>query len=477
VTAQEVAMVYHNVKHNLSYNSLDCNVKLLKYMLPDATKTMSLGRTKAEALVRNVLGVQAVQKVKEQLKNGNIFFCIQIDASNVKNRKFFPITVQYFDTAKGILNKIINFIENPDETATGMFKSIEKTLLNLNLSFENVSCLSADNCNANFGRNHSLFTELLEKNSNIIKANCHAHVIHNTVRHMVERLEFDPENLVLKIYAHFALSAKRRESLQEFSEFNNVEYSELSRHVVTRWLSLNPSIEKILKLWKPLLSYFRSLKDCPKQIQKLMYIKDDEYQDTPDNEIPEIYLMFLNGFLKIFEDAIFSLECNNVSVLEIYSILNGLLDKINKRIEQVFFGFLVMQKLKNLDNYKADVLKNDFLNAYKVAKQYLVKWFDFNENSLLFLFSKLKLDHEISFHDLSALVEKLPKILNINMDAMFDEMSTLHNSILYIEGEKCMIFPKVQFVARGRSPRATKHRGKNEHSLQKYIYYFFHGRE
>jgi hypothetical protein len=52
-----------------------------------------------------------------------------------------------------------------------------------------------------------------------------------------------------------------------------------------------------------------------------------------------------------------------------------------------------------------------------------------------------------------------------------------HNSILYIEGEKCMIFPKVQFVARGRSPRATKHRGKNEHSLQKYIYYFFHGRE
>jgi hypothetical protein len=53
----------------------------------------------------------------------------------------------------------------------------------------------------------------------------------------------------------------------------------------------------------------------------------------------------------------------------------------------------------------------------------------------------------------------------------------IYNSILYIEGEKCMIFPKVQFVARGRSPRATKHRGKNEHSLQKYIYYFFHGRE
>jgi hypothetical protein len=58
-----------------------------------------------------------------------------------------------------------------------------------------------------------------------------------------------------------------------------------------------------------------------------------------------------------------------------------------------------------------------------------------------------------------------------------DKLTSDRYSILYIEGEKCMIFPKVQFVARGRSPRATKHRGKNEHSLQKYIYYFFHGRE
>jgi hypothetical protein len=62
-------------------------------------------------------------------------------------------------------------------------------------------------------------------------------------------------------------------------------------------------------------------------------------------------------------------------------------------------------------------------------------------------------------------------------DAIFKIERNVKNSILYIEGEKCMIFPKVQFVARGRSPRATKHRGKNEHSLQKYIYYFFHGRE
>jgi hypothetical protein len=70
---------------------------------------------------------------------------------------------------------------------------------------------------------------------------------------------------------------------------------------------------------------------------------------------------------------------------------------------------------------------------------------------------------------------KSPPILFAGMRTTGSDV--INNSILYIEGEKCMIFPKVQFVARGRSPRATKHRGKNEHSLQKYIYYFFHGRE
>lgn len=119
ITAQEVSLVYHNVKHNLSYRSLDCNVKLLKHMLPDATKKITLGRTKAEALVLNVLGATAVDNVVQQLKNSNTFYAIQTDASNVKNRKFFPITVQYsyFNKDEGIINKIINFLENPDETA------------------------------------------------------------------------------------------------------------------------------------------------------------------------------------------------------------------------------------------------------------------------------------------------------------------------------------------------------------------------
>lgn len=427
--AQEITLVYHNIKHNLSYNSLDCNIKLLKHMLPDATKKLFLGRTKAEALALNVLGKKAVLDVVEYLKENNIFFSIQIDASNIKNRKFFPITVQYFDKNKGIVNKIINFFENPDETALGMAKSVNETINTHKLSYDNVSSLSADNCSANFGVNHSLFTELRGNNSDLIKANCKAHIVHNTVRHIISKLNYDIEGLILKIYAHFSVSAKRRELLKDFAVFNEIEYSELCRHVVTRWLSLNKSIEKILMLWRPLLSYFRSMVDCPVQIKKLLFIKEHEFLDIPENEIPEIYLLFLNSYLKLFEDVILSLERNNICITEIFHIFSNLRDKINQRLDQEFFGYLVMQKLKSLDAHQSSKIKADFLESFKVAISYLNKWFDFSENSLAFAMSKLKLDHEITFLELQTclgLIKNKHLTLSINFDQTFDELSTLH---------------------------------------------------
>lgn len=117
-TAQEIALVYNNVGPNLSYNSLDCNIKLLKNIFPDETKTLTLGKTKAEALVLNVLSKKALYDVIHDLQN--VFFSMQTDASNVKNRKYFPITYCpiFFGEAR------------------------------------------IGNCNANFGSNHSLFTEI-----------------------------------------------------------------------------------------------------------------------------------------------------------------------------------------------------------------------------------------------------------------------------------------------------------------------------
>ncbi|XP_010775704.1 pre-mRNA-processing factor 40 homolog A, partial [Notothenia coriiceps] len=45
---------------------------------------------------------------------------LKTDASNKGNRKMFPLAVQYFTPESGVTNKMLDFIENPDESAAGI---------------------------------------------------------------------------------------------------------------------------------------------------------------------------------------------------------------------------------------------------------------------------------------------------------------------------------------------------------------------
>lgn len=130
VTASELALTLHAVKHNLSYNSMDCGVKLNKMIYADSKTVLNtkLGRTKMEALLLEVLGSLALQEVLNDLEDPDLFYCLQIDASNRKNVKLFPLVVQYFTVKEGVNNYLLDFNENADESADGMFKAVSDSL-------------------------------------------------------------------------------------------------------------------------------------------------------------------------------------------------------------------------------------------------------------------------------------------------------------------------------------------------------------
>ena len=234
-------------------------MKLTLQTLTDSkiSKKMSCGKTKAEAVVTDVLAPKAVEEVLTQLRNDGkpLPFSLQTDASNKGNRKMFPLAVQFFTSEKGIVKKLIDFVENADESAEGIVNSIKSSLDNLGLTLDHVSAFSADNANVNYGIHNSVFTKLKESNSQILRGNCHAHIVHNTVKHALDKLSVDVENIVLKVYGHFS-----------FCEFCDVEFQEVLRHVTTRWLSLNPAVSRLLENWTALKSYFISIGDeCPKR--------------------------------------------------------------------------------------------------------------------------------------------------------------------------------------------------------------------
>ena len=138
--------MYHTVRHNLSYNSVDCAHKLNQKILLDSKieKKKCIGTTMAESVVKDVLAPKAVADVLKALTSDKpLPFSIQTDASNKGNRKMFPLAVQYFSPECGVTNKMLDFIENADESAAGIVALTEQSLDKFGLSLDHVTAFSA----------------------------------------------------------------------------------------------------------------------------------------------------------------------------------------------------------------------------------------------------------------------------------------------------------------------------------------------
>ena len=384
---------------------------------------MTLGRTKAEAIVKDVLAPKAVSDVLKALTSP-LLFSIQTDASNKGNRKMFPFAVQYFTPESGVTNKMLDFIENPDESAAGIVALLEQSLDKFGLSLDQVTAFSADNTNVNYGIHNSVYTNLKKKHNDLLRGNCHAHIMHNTVKHALDKLTVDVENVVLKVYGHFSVSAKRRESLKEFCEFCDVEFQEILRHVTTRWLSLNPAIHRLMQTWTALKSYFISLGDeCPKQLQALLKLSEDSNEE--DGDIVEVYLLFCNNILSLFEEVVKKLESDATTCVELYSIMDSFKQKLTQRRDDQFYGYLTKVKLQRLLPQDANMARAEFTAFLNTAILYVEKWFNFSEDNWLFSLQPLSLDHgTLTFSDLEKVASKLNLVHKVNMDDLYDECTT-----------------------------------------------------
>ncbi|CAL8319258.1 unnamed protein product [Arctogadus glacialis] len=64
--------------------------------------------------------------------------------------------------------------------------------------------------------------------------------------------------------------------LIDFVENPDESSQEILRHVTTRWLSLNPAINRLLENWTALKPYFISLgEECPRHLRALLRLPED----------------------------------------------------------------------------------------------------------------------------------------------------------------------------------------------------------
>lgn len=477
----ELSFIYHTVKHHHSYNSADCFIKNSKTFFPDSKLAQKLrcGRTKMEAIVKNVLAKASLEKVLYDLKNGSVSrntstsepntsrttvstdipvisdpipYSIACDASNHGDKKMFPLIIRYFTLEKGIQNKIIEFYEDANETAIAISQKITEILIKSGLSTKNMISFLADNASVNFGKHHSVYKLLKEKhNSSLIAANCLCHVLNNSIRQANKKLPYDIENLVIKVYNEFSVSAQNIEQLKDCFEFVNLEYENILRHVPTRWLSLYPAVDRLLKCWPAIKTYFLQQDNVHQIILQFINNQRDETTENISSflSLPECYLYFIHNVMNLFHVLIAKLESNTVTVIELHNILCCFRDSLKSRINEKFFGYKVNQALSNLTMDEKNSFEQNATNFLSSCISYLEKWYNFKDSPFQYFsnFCPSKLN---SFQD----VIKVAEVLKVQFDGdqLYEEYIMLKTVAYHIDRNLPVdqqwldIFKKCSFV-------------------------------
>lgn len=427
LAASEALFSFHTVAHNHSFRSMDCTSKIIQKRFENK---FTSSRTKSEAIVKKVLAPYAVSELLKELEKVH-YISIFSDASNHKDIKLFPTLVRYFSLEFGICVKIMDFVSLPGETSEVITNSLIETLKKNKLE-DKLAAYCADNANTNFGGVSrkgikNVYHKLNENlNQNIIGIGCAAHIIHNTIKTAADLLPVDVETVVEKIYFHFYIFTVRVETLKNFCDEAGVEYNKILNSSKTRWLALMPAIERIIKLFQPLKSYFLSLEKCPVYISNFF-----------SNETSEMWLKFMHCQSSLFYQTVKIVEDNKSTAVQVSSEINKLILKLQARKDEHFLPLIIRDDLRKLCE-DGQINREWFLNHvnmfYQNCLDYLNLWSAQFKEINCFEWTELKNVPEWNAVQscISFMSERFPTHI-IDENLLFDEVTYLKK---YVTDEK-----------------------------------------
>lgn len=171
----------------------------------------------------------------------------------------------------------------------------------------------------------------------------------------------------MKIHNYFSIYTVRTGELEDFCQAAELEYQQLLKHCKTRWLSLFPSIARILEIYPALKDYFLSQEKAPKILT-----------DFFKNKFSEAYLWFLHSLISIFQEKIEAVQQEMASITEIRSYIKSLEKTLQDRLNGSFIPLSVKTELRKIRekgfHEECDQFSQEILALYSSCLEYLRKW-------------------------------------------------------------------------------------------------------
>ena len=195
---------------------------------------------------------------------------------------------------------------------------------------------------------------------------CGAHIIHNCLQCAVDCLPIDIECFAVKVYKYFYIYSVRVEELKSFCEFAGNNYNKVSQYGNTRFLSLGPSIERIISMFDGLRAYFLSQEKCPVMLRNIF-----------QNLCLKLWLSFARDQVSTFQACIGQIEKGNISATEVAMTIENLLNNLKLKKQERFVTLDVKKQLEILVK-SGEIAEEKFFEVvesfYDTSLQYADKW-------------------------------------------------------------------------------------------------------
>lgn len=192
-----------------------------------------------------------------------------------------------------VTTAFLDFAVCNQATAHNTFERIDEKMKLYDINWSKCLAFSSDNASVMMGKNNSIYTRIADSNPEVYPVGCACHLAHLCAKKAANELSVNVEQLVVDLYYHFDKSSKRKEIFKSYQEFCDVETRKILKHSSTRWLSLMKCIDRVLRQYDALKSYFSSCLSEKKASDKnkkksKMAILAEQLNDP----ITKVYMLF-----------------------------------------------------------------------------------------------------------------------------------------------------------------------------------------
>ena len=236
-----------------------------------------------------------------------------------------------------VATAFLDFAVCNQATAHNTFERIDEKMKLYDINWSKCLAFSSDNASVMMGKNNSIYTRIADSNPEVYPVGWACHLAHLCAKKAANELSVNVEQLVVDLYYHFDKSSKRKEIFKSYQEFCDVETRKILKHSSTRWLSLMKCIDRVLRQYDALKSYFSSCLSEKKASDKnkkksKMAILAEQLNDP----ITKVYMLFLHSVLPVFDSFTALLESEE-------PLIHKVRECIMKLVKELLGRFVNMQ--------------------------------------------------------------------------------------------------------------------------------------